>query len=112
MGEEGLDIIGALSHRHCLPAHTAEPTRTRLNGEDRPIRTSENSSWIGSPPSSCQGLQQAPWSLPVLMDGEQSPQGGRCPFPNAPHGATKALPLLPSSIADGNFLRCPLLPTN
>jgi len=53
------------------------------------------SSWIGSPPSACQGLQQAPLSLAVLMDGEPSIHGGRCPFPNAPHVTTKALPLLP-----------------
>src|SRR5207249_3769744 len=72
IGEEDPDIIGALSHRRCPPVHTAEPTGTRLNGEDRPVRTSENSSWIGSPPSACQGLQQAPLSLAVLMDGEPS----------------------------------------
>jgi len=38
---------------------------------------------------------QAPLSLAVLMDGEQSIHAGRCLFPNAPHVTTKALPLLP-----------------
>src|SRR5258708_1091389 len=95
IGEEDPDIIGALSHRRRPPAHTGAPTETRCNGENRPVRTSENSSRIGSPPSQGQGLQQASLSLPVLMDWEQSTQGGRCPFPNAPHVTTKALPLLP-----------------
>src|SRR5258708_22992267 len=80
IGEEDPDIISALSHRRRSSAHAAEPTGTRFNGEDRPVRTSENSSRIGSPPSACQGLQQAQWSLPVLMDGEQSIQGGHWLF--------------------------------
>jgi len=95
IGEEDSDLIVALSHRRRPPAHTGAPTGTRFNGEDRPVRTSEHSFRIGSLPSPCQVLQQAPWSLPVPLDGEQSTQGGRCPFPNAPHVTTKALPLLP-----------------
>jgi len=95
IGEEDPVIIVALSHRRRPPAHTGAPTGTYFNGEDRPVRTSENSCRIGSLPSPCQALQQAPLSLSVLMDGEQSIQGGRCPFLNAPHVTTKALPLFP-----------------
>src|SRR6266516_4801954 len=91
IGEEDPDIIVALSHRRRPPAHTAEPTGTHLNGKTGKYRTSENSCRIGSPPGACQGLQQAPLSLAVLMDGEPSIHGGRCPFPNAPHVTTEAL---------------------
>ncbi|HKF36305.1 MAG TPA: hypothetical protein VKB35_05340, partial [Ktedonobacteraceae bacterium] len=95
IGEEDPDIIGALAHRRRPPAHTGKPTGTRLNGDDRPVRTSENSCRIGSLPGACQVLQQAPLSLAVLMDGEPSTHGGRGSFPNAPHVTTMALPLLP-----------------
>src|SRR5229473_4393265 len=88
LGEEDPDIIVALSHRRRPPAHTGAPTGTRFNGENRPVRTSENSCRIGSPPSQGQGLQQAPLSLAVLMDGEQSTHGGRCMFSTARHVRT------------------------
>src|SRR5260370_8609013 len=95
IGEEDPDIIVALSHCRRPSAHTGEPTGTHLNGEDRPVRTSENSHRIGSLPSACQVLQQAPLSLAVLMDGEQSIHGGRSLFPNAPHVSPIAPPLPP-----------------
>jgi hypothetical protein len=43
---------------------------------NRPIRTSEHSSWIGSLVSSRHKLQQASSSLTILMDGELSVVGG------------------------------------
>ncbi len=95
IGEEDPDIIVALSHRHRPPAHTGASIGTHFNGEDRPLRTSENSCRIGSPPGACQGLQQAPLSLAVLMDGEQSTHGGHGLFLDVPQVTTMALPLLP-----------------
>jgi hypothetical protein len=75
---------------------TQENLQGRIStGKTEKYRTSENSCRIGSLPSACQVLQQAPLSLAVLMDGEPSLHGGRCLFPNAPHVTTKALPLLP-----------------
>src|SRR5258708_1372098 len=70
IGEEDSDIIVALSHHRRPPARTGAPTGTRFNGEDRPVRTSENSFRIGSLPIPCQVLQQAPLSLPALIDAQ------------------------------------------
>src|SRR5260221_3476240 len=84
---EDSDIIVALSHRRRPPAHAGKPTGTHLNGEDRPVSTSENSSRIGSLPSVCQVLQQPPLSLAVLMDGEPSIHGGTRRVAQPPRGS-------------------------
>ena len=93
IGEGDPAIIVALSHRPRPPAHTGAPTGAHFNEVGRPVRTSENSSRIGSLPSVCEGLQQALRSLAVLMNREQSTHGVRYPFPNTLHVTTKALSL-------------------
>ncbi len=96
IGEEDPDVIVALSHRRRPPAHTGKPTGTHLNGEDREVQDEREPIVDRQSSQRVPGAAyRAPLSLAVLMDGEQSTHGGRCPFPNAPHVTTMALPLLP-----------------
>ncbi len=55
---------------------------------------------------------RAPWSLPVLMDGEQSPEARSLTVPKRAAWYDKCSPGASTSIAEGSFFRCPLLPTN
>src|SRR2546426_2210577 len=107
IGEEDPDIFVALSHRRRPPAHTGAPTGTHFNGENRPVRTSENSYRIGSLPGPCQVLQQAPLSLSVLMDGEQSTEARSLSVSKCAACYDKGSPVASTSIADAIFLRCP-----
>ena len=70
IGEDVSDIVSA------LPPHTNVRVSQLSQRGNRPVRTSEHSLWIGSLPSFGQVLQQASWSLTILMDGELSVVGG------------------------------------
>jgi len=64
-------------HRLCPPfPRKSVSANIRLQRANHLLRTCENSSWIGSLPECVQVLQQAQWSLPILMDGELSVGGG------------------------------------
>ncbi|MFL5627403.1 MAG: hypothetical protein ACJ788_17645, partial [Ktedonobacteraceae bacterium] len=63
--------------------------------ETCPVRTSENSSGIGSLLGAGLVLQQASSSLAILMDGGPSIQGGHSFLSKRPHVTTEALPLFP-----------------
>ena len=68
---------GRFRHCFCPPSsHTNVRVFQLPQRANRPIRTSEHSSWIGSLVSSRHKLQQASSSLSILMDGELSVVGG------------------------------------
>src|SRR6266487_670892 len=98
IGQRRRGRLGRRGSRHHLALHSHAPACRHLRRsqrEDRPIRTNENSSWIGSLASSRHKLQQASSSLVILMDGEPSVVGGHSLLTERPHVATSALPLLP-----------------
>src|SRR5712691_10252907 len=79
--------------------------------EDRPTRTSENSSWIGSLVSSRHKLQQASLSLAILMDGELSVVGGHSLCREAAR-CNLGSPVASTSLADSIFFGWSLLSTS
>jgi hypothetical protein len=82
----------------------ASPSDTPT-GEHRPRRINGNSSRIGSPPNTSRRLQQAQWSLPILMDGEPSVGGGHPLFASEAACCNDGSPVASTSGAEATFLR-------